>query len=140
MSALVVGCGAFAVVSFIGGLWNAFARAGWLLIASFAAVEALYFAALSVVLIVPALLVLRRRLHGPVPLAVLSAVLFPLPLLAELFLWRGSRGVAALWNLQASSPIVFAARTLPWLVAAVVLGWRLGVLRPDDPSVIGAPR
>jgi hypothetical protein len=55
-----------------------------------------------------------------------------------LFLWRGSRGVAALWNLQASSPAIFAARTLPWLVAAAVLGWCLGVLRLDDRTVAEA--
>jgi hypothetical protein len=140
MSALLVGCGAFAVVSFLGGLGYTYARAGWPLSASFAVLEALYFAVLSVVLIVPALLAVRRRLHGAVPLAIVAAMLFPLPLVAELFLWRGSRGVAALWNLQASSPAFFAARTLPWLVAAAVLGWSLGRLRLDDPTVVEAPQ
>ena len=138
MAALLAGCGAFAVVSFIGRLWYTYARAGWPLSASSAVLEALYFAVLSLVLVVPLLLVVRRRLPGPVPLAISAAVLFPLPLVAELFLWRGSRGVAALWNLQASSPAGFAARTLPWLVAAAVLGWCLGVLRLDDRTVAEA--
>ena len=55
MAALLVGCGAFAVVSFIGGLWYTYARAGWPLSASFAVLEAFYFAVLSVVLVVPPL-------------------------------------------------------------------------------------
>jgi hypothetical protein len=139
MAALLAGCGAFAVVSFIGDAhWYPYTRGSWPLSASFAVLEALYFAVLSLVLVVPLLLVVRRRLPGPVPLAILAAVLFPLPLVAELFLWRGSRGVAFLWNLLASSPAGFAARTLPWLVAAAVLGWCLGVLRPDDRTVAGS--
>jgi hypothetical protein len=132
MAALLAGYGAFAVVSFIRGLWYSYARADWFLVnASFSVLEAFYFAVLSVVLIIPLLIVGRRRLPRPAPLAILAAVLFPLPLVAELFLWRGSREVAALWNLLASSPAGFAARTLPWLVAAGVLGWCLGVLRPE---------
>jgi hypothetical protein len=138
MAGLVAGCGGFAVVSFIGRLWYTYARAGWLLSASFAVLEALYFAVLALVLVVPALLLVRRRLRGPLPLAMSAAVLFPLPLVAELVLWRGGRGVAALWQLQASFPAGFAVRTLPWLVAAVVLGWCLGMLRLDDRSLAEA--
>jgi hypothetical protein len=126
VTALLVGCIAFAVVSFAITLWYSRVRPDWLLAGtSVSALNAFYFAVLSAALIVPILIGVRRFLPRRLPLAIVGAALFPLPLLAEYFLWNGNRGVAEIWHLLLGSPVMFAARSMPWVVAGAALGWCL---------------
>jgi hypothetical protein len=139
-TALLVGCGAFAVVSFaLIPRWILLARRPdplWLA-TSLSALDAFFFAAPSAVLIVPVLLGVRRFLPR-IPMAIVGAALVPLPFFAGVFLSGGNRGVELVWGRLVTSPIWFTVRSMPCVVAAAAVGWSLALPRLGKASVARA--
>ena len=139
-TALLVGCAAYAVVSFALIPLNSFARRPdqLLLAASLSALDAFFFAALSAVLIVPVLLGVRRFLPRRIPMVIVGAALVPLPFFAGVFLSGGNYGVELVWGRLVTSPIWFTVGSMPCVVAAAVVGWSLALPRLGKASVARA--
>jgi hypothetical protein len=83
----------------------------------------LFFAAVSSTLYLPALLTVRRVIRYRVTVAMIGAILFPIPLMGIPFLQgRGPSYARMLFQLPVWE---FLAVALPYLLGGVVLGWLL---------------
>jgi len=71
----------------------------------------------------------RKVVSGRVPLAIVAALLFPLPYLSPAFFTSGFRGVEMVWTRFAD--LRFAVPLSSWLVATAAIGWCLATLRPN---------
>lgn len=126
---ILTGCGVFAVAHFvIGFLWaggaNLAAVLGW------TAFRFFFFAAVASVLYVPIILVVGRLIRVRLPMAVVGAALFPIPLLGLPFL-QGRGSSYARW-LSGLSALEFVVNALPYVLAGAALGWLLATRRPEQ--------
>jgi hypothetical protein len=124
---VVAGAATFTACYSVVGLWVGYARGPYGVpnTMSFAAFLGLFFAAVSVAVYLPVLLGARRLIGGlrarPL-LAILGAVLFPIPLLAFPLL-QGRLG--STWLFLLHNPGTLLRVSLPYVLAGAVLGWLL---------------
>jgi hypothetical protein len=100
---------------------------------AYALVYSFFFAVLSSMLIAPLLFLLRRVVSGRIPLTVVGALLFPLPLFALNFLTGGGRGVSLIRE-ELTTFRLQHVTLLSWVFAAGAIGWCLATLRPNHPA------
>ena len=119
-------------------LWNAHPVPAYVTLNTvrFAIFLGFFFAAVAVTVHLPVLLAAQRRIGASStrpPLALLGALLFPIPLLGfQLFqghLISSSRFLAA-------HPGTLALVALPYVIAGAVLGWLLAERRPSPGEVV----
>ena len=126
---ILTGCGVFAVVNiFVVLLWHSGANLASRL--SWTAFMFFFFAAVASVLYLPILLVARRVIHGRLPVAVIGAVLFPLPMFGVPFLQ--GRGPSAAKLVSALPSTEFLAVALPYVLGGAAIGWLLAGRHPEQ--------
>ncbi len=114
----------FVVRTILGG---AQARAFWnvVIMPTYAAFVTFFFAAFAIAVYLPVMIGARRalpRLATRLPLAIIGAVLFPIPLLGIPLLQPDSPWP---WHFYLPSPGVLLWMSFPYVVAGAVLGWLL---------------
>jgi hypothetical protein len=120
---ILTGCTVFAgadilIVLFRSGGANLFHALSW------AAFSILFFVAVTSILYLPIILAARRIIQYRLPVAMIGAILFPIPLMGIEFLQgRGPWYARILLQLPVWDFMVVA---LPYLLGGVVLGWLLG--------------
>jgi hypothetical protein len=119
---ILTGCTVFAgadilIVLLRSGGANLFPELSW------AAFSILFFTAVSSTIYLPALLAARRIIHYRLPVAMIGAILFPIPLMGIPFLQgRGPWYARIMLQLPVRELLAMA---LPYLLGGVVLGWLL---------------
>ncbi len=119
---ILTGCTVFAgadilIVLLRGESTNLFSALSW------AAFSILFFAAVSSILYLPALLAVRRVIRYRLPIALTGAILFPIPLMGIPFLQ--GRGLSYAKTFLQLPVWEFLAVALPYLLGGIVLGWLL---------------
>jgi hypothetical protein len=120
---ILTGCTVFAGADILSvmlrhGGANLFRELSW------AAFEILFFVAVSSIIYLPVLLAARRIIQYRLPIAMIGAIMFPIPLMGIPFLQgRGPWYARILLQLPVWE---FIAMALPYLLCGVVLGWLLG--------------
>jgi hypothetical protein len=119
---ILTGCTVFAgadilIVLLRGGHAHLLSELSW------AAFSVLFFTAVSSILYLPALLAARRVIHYRLPVAMIGALLFPIPLMGIPFLQGRGRSYARMLFQLPGWEILAVA--LPYLLGGVVLGWLL---------------
>jgi hypothetical protein len=129
---LAAGCAAF-VITYSGiGLWFAKDATRLASVLSWAAFLGFFFAAVSGGVHLPILLGARQRLTGRASLALVGAMLFPVPMLGFAFL-QGR--LASTWAYWLREPTALIANILPFAVAGAVLGWVIAARPPQATTV-----
>ncbi len=129
---LAVG-GAACAITYSGvGLWFAQDAARLVRVLIWSVFLGFYFVAVSGAVHLPILLGTRRLLRGRTSLALLGAILCPVPMLGFPFL-QGR--LAETWAFWLREPTMLAAAILPFAVAGAVLGWVLAT-RPSQAATI----
>jgi hypothetical protein len=140
---VLVGASAYAVCECVIVLCFAFVS-GWdsnRIVLTFLRVSllAFYFAGFLLVVYVPVLGSIKRvvpHVAARLPLALIGAILFPIPVLArDAFLGDG-RFLSG-WNYWLQHPSNVLWESLPYLVAGAVLGWLLAA-RPQHAEVVAS--
>jgi hypothetical protein len=119
---ILTGCAVFAGADFLMVLLRS-GGANLLYELSWAAFSILFFVAVTSTLYLPVLLAAHRIIQRRLPVAMIGAVLFPVPLMGIPFLQgRGALYASILLQLPVWE---FVAMALPYLLGGVVLGWLL---------------
>ena len=100
-------------------LWRGFDLISLLSSLAQAAYMGFVFALVAALVHLPIVLAVRRALNGPRSLAVVGAVVSPLPMFALFSLGQGSSFLARL------SPAVFIMVVTPYILAGAAMGWSL---------------
>lgn len=125
---ILTGCGVYALANVLAWLLRG-NGANPVLMVGRTAFGFFFFAAVASVLYVPVLVVASRLIRVRLPIAVMGAALFPIPMLGIPFL-QGRVAFYARWlsRLPALDLIVVA---LPFVLGGAVLGWMVATPRPD---------
>lgn len=95
---------------------------GVLHVLGWSALLGFFFAAVSAAVYLPLLLGVKRVIHMRPALALVGAMLFPIPLLTFPLL-QGR--LASMWTYWAQNPSILLWGSLPYVVAGAMLGWLL---------------
>lgn len=106
---------------FVTGFWLNSSR-GVLHILGWSTFLGFFFAAVSIVVYLPLLLSVKRLIKVRPALALVGAMLFPIPLLVLPWL-QGRFG--SMWTYWIQNPSIFLWGSLPYVVAGAMLGWLL---------------
>lgn len=126
---ILSGCTVFGVANIlIALLWSGGAHMGWAW--TWTAFLFFFLAVVSWIVYLPLLLTARRVIRVRLPVVVIGAVLFPIPMLGVPYLQgRGPAYAKMLFGLPVSE---FLKIALPFVLGGAVLGWLLATRRPED--------
>ncbi len=126
------GCAVFGLAYSLIGFLSA-SPARLLLVLSWTAFLACFFAAVSLTLYLPVLLTVRRFIHHRLLIAMMGAVLFPIPMMGLPFLQGRLTSHVSVWF--RSPPQTFLLAALPYALGGAVLGWLLSRRQPEQAPV-----